>query len=58
MSLGDTSASKPGNLYLFFGRKGPVSKATLIDAIALDMVDHPALNAFVAKHRKAPPPPR
>ncbi len=56
--LGDTSHSQPGDLYLFFARKGPVSEATLIDAIALDSIDHPALNAFVAKHRKAPPPPR
>lgn len=54
MSLGDTSASEPGNLYLFFARKGPVSEATLIDAIALDSIDHPALTAFVAKYRKRP----
>jgi hypothetical protein len=51
--LGDTSNSQPGNLYLFFARKGPVSEATLIDAITLDPIDHPALNAFVARYRKA-----
>lgn len=58
MSFGDTDHSQPGDLYLFFAKKGPVSEATLIDAIALDSIDHPALNAFVAKHRKAPAPPR
>lgn len=54
MSFGDTSHSQPGDLYLFFARKGSVSEATLIDAIALDSIDHPALTAFVAKHRKRP----
>ncbi len=53
-SLGDTSDSQPGDLYLFFARKGPVSEATLIDAIAVDSIDHPALNAFVVKYRKHP----
>lgn len=58
MSFGDTDHSQLGDLYLFLARKGPVSEATLIDAIALDSIDHPALNAFVAKVRKAPPPAR
>lgn len=53
-SFGDTSHSQPGDRFLFFARKGPVSEATLIDAIALDSIDHPALTAFVAKYRKRP----
>ncbi|MCA1198259.1 hypothetical protein K9B35_09795 [Sphingomonas sp. R647] len=55
MSIGDTTNGTEGDLYVFFARKGPLSEKTLIDAIALDTIDHPALNAFVAKHRKAPP---
>ena len=54
MSFGDTDHSQPGSLYLFFARKGPLSEKTLIDAIALDAIDHPALAAFVAKYRKRP----
>jgi hypothetical protein len=54
MSFGDTSQSQPGDHYLFFARKGPLTEATLIDAIALDSIDHPALNAFVAQYHKRP----
>lgn len=54
MSFGDTSQSQPGDHYLFFARKGPLTETTLIDAIALDSIDHPALNAFVAQYRKRP----
>ena len=51
LSFGDTSPSRPGNLYLFFARKGPLSEKTMIDAIALDKIDDPALSTFVAKYR-------
>lgn len=54
LSFGDTSPSEPGNLYLFFARKGPLSEKTLIDAIALDKIDDPALTAFVARYRSKP----
>ncbi len=49
--FGDTPYSRPGNLYVFFARAGPLSENTLIDAIALDKVDDPALLTFVAKYR-------
>ncbi|MCW4463249.1 hypothetical protein OK349_16165 [Sphingomonas sp. BT-65] len=55
MSIGDTTHSAPGNLYVFFARKGPLSEKTLIDAIAVDSIDDPALVAFVAKYRGKPP---
>ncbi|WP_343520671.1 hypothetical protein [Sphingomonas sp.] len=55
MSVGDTSLSTPSNLYVFFARKGPLSEKTLIDAIAADRIDDPALVAFVARHRGMPP---
>lgn len=55
MSIGDTTNSSEGNLYLFFARNGPLSEKTLIDAIAIDRIDDPALVAFVAKHRGKPP---
>lgn len=59
MSIGDTTYSQPGNLYVFFARKGPLSENTLIDAIALDKIDDPALVPFVAKYRsKAQTPAR
>ena len=54
MSIGDTTNSTEGDLYLFFARKGPLSEKTLIDAIALDKIDDPLLLAFVAKHRGEP----
>ena len=54
MSIGDTTNGSEGDLYVFFARKGPLSEKTLIDAIALDAIDHPALAAFVAKYRKPP----
>lgn len=57
MSIGDTTNSTEGDLYLFFARKGPLSEKTLIDAIALDKIDDPALIAFVAKYRGKPPAP-
>lgn len=52
--FGDTMPSQPGDLYLFFARRGPLSEKTLIDAIALDKIDNPALTAFVARHRGKP----
>jgi len=55
IGVGDTVHSQPGNLYVFFARKGPLSEKTLIDAIAVDKIDDPALAAFVAKHRGKPP---
>ncbi|WP_423601789.1 hypothetical protein [Sphingomonas sp. MS122] len=55
MSIGDTAYSHPGSLYVFFARKGPLSEKTLIDAIAVDRIDDPALVAFVARHRGKPP---
>lgn len=55
MGIGDTTYSQPGKLYIFFARKGPLSEKTLIDAIALDKIDDPALIAFVARHRGKPP---
>lgn len=55
MSIGDTTNSTEGDLYLFSARKGPLSEKTLIDAIALDKIDDPALIAFVARYRGKPP---
>lgn len=54
MSIGDTTNSEPGNLYVFFARKGPLSEKTLIDAIAVDKIGDPALLAFVARYRGKP----
>ncbi|WP_447728588.1 hypothetical protein [Sphingomonas koreensis] len=54
MSVGDTTNSSEGDLYVFFARSGPLSEKTLIDAIALDKIDDPALLAFVARHRGKP----
>jgi len=49
--IGDTPYSQTGDLYLLFARQGPLSEKTLIDAIALDKIDDPALTAFAAKYR-------
>ena len=58
MSIGDTTFSQAGSLYVFFAHKGPLSEKMLIDAIAVDRIDDPALMAFVAKYRgKSPPDP-
>lgn len=51
MSIGDTSLSQPGNLYVFFARKGPLSEKNLIDAIAIDRISDPTLMTFVARYR-------
>jgi hypothetical protein len=53
MGIGDTTYSQPGNLYVFFARKGPPSEKTLIDAIAVDHITDPALMEFVARYRKS-----
>lgn len=50
--LGDTTHSQPGDVFIFFARKSPVTRDTLIDAIALDKIDDPALLEFVAKYRR------
>lgn len=58
MSIGDTTYSQPGSLYVFFARKGSLSEKTLIDAIAVDRINDPTLMEFVAKYRgKSPPDP-
>jgi len=58
MSIGDTTFSQVGSLYVFFAHKGPLSEKMLIDAIAVDRIDDPALMEFVAKYRgKSPPDP-
>ncbi len=58
MSIGDTTFSQTGNLFIFFAHKGPLSQRALIDAIAVDRINDPALMEFVAKYRgKSPPVP-
>ncbi|RYD48896.1 MAG: hypothetical protein EOP60_14845 [Sphingomonadales bacterium] len=54
MGVGDTTYTRPGKRYVFFARKGRVTRETLIDAIALDKIDDPALIAFVEQHRGPP----
>jgi hypothetical protein len=56
LSIGDTTFSEQGNLYVFFARKGPLSEKTLIDAIAVERINDPALMGFVAKYRAKPAP--
>ena len=55
MSIGDTTFSQEGKLFVFFARKGPLSEKTLIDAIAIDRIDDPVLMEFIAPHRGKPP---
>lgn len=52
MSIGDTTSSQTGSLYVFFARNGALSEDKLIDAIAVDSINDPALSGFVAKYRK------
>lgn len=52
MGFGDVTSETKGKLYVFFASKGPVSRETLIDAIAADAVTDPALVAFVAEYRR------
>jgi hypothetical protein len=54
MGTGDTASSQPGDVYLFFAHKGPTSQKRLIDAIAVDRINDPALMEFVAKYRRKP----
>lgn len=59
MSLGDTTFSRTGQLFVFFAKKGPLNKrGTLMDAIAVDRIDDPALMEFVARYRGKSPPAR
>lgn len=51
MGFGDVDFPKPGDLFVFFARKTPLTEDTLIDAIALDKIDNPALVDFVSKYR-------
>lgn len=51
MGFGDTTSSRHGDRFVFFARKGRVTQDSLIDAIAIDKIDDPALLAFVMKHR-------
>ena len=51
MSLGDTTFSQAGSLYVFFARNGPLTERTLIDAIAVDKITDPVLIDFVAGYR-------
>ena len=53
IGFGDTTASLPGETFLFFARKSPLSQDTLIDAIAMDKIDNPALVEFVDRHRNS-----
>ena len=50
MALGDTTSSKEGDLFVFFARKGRISDDTLIDAIAVDKINDPALMDLVAPY--------
>jgi hypothetical protein len=52
-ALGDTTFSNEGNLFVFFARKGPISDDTLIDAIAVDKINDPALMDFVRPYRSS-----
>jgi hypothetical protein len=58
MSLGDTMRGDTGALYVFFARAGPVDEARLIDAIAIDRINDPALLDFVARFRNESVAPR
>ncbi len=53
MALGDTTFSTEGDMFVFFARKGRISDDTLIDAIAVDKVNDPALMDFVAPYRSS-----
>jgi len=55
MSLGDTTGSDTGDLFVFFAHKRPLSANTIIDAIAVGSITDPALTDFVAKYRNAKP---
>ena len=57
MGIGDTTFGKSGNLYVFFARKGQLSEKTIIDAIALERINDPALAEFVATFRGKSEPP-
>lgn len=57
MGIGDTTFGKSGNLYVFFARKGQLSEKTIIDAIALERINDPALAEFVATFRGKSKPP-
>jgi hypothetical protein len=50
MALGDTTFSQEGDLFVFFARKGRISDETLIDAIAVNKINDPALIEFVAPY--------
>jgi len=54
-SLGDTTFSQTGQLFVFFAHKGPLNDKTLIDAIAVDKINDPALMDFVAPYRGKSP---
>lgn len=58
MGLGDTTYGKSGDLYVFFARKGRLSEKTIVDVIAVDRINDPALAEFVAKFRGEQKPPR
>lgn len=49
--FGDVRFPEPGDLFLFFARKTPLTDDTVIDAIALDKIDNPQLVEFVAQYR-------
>ena len=51
MALGDTTSSMEGDLFVFFASKGRISDDTLIDAIAIDRINDPALMGLVAPYR-------
>ena len=56
VSVGDASFSEPRTLFVFFASKWPATEDTLIDAIALDRINDPALMDFVARYRGKSPP--
>jgi hypothetical protein len=56
MSLGDTTSSKTGDLFVFFAKSWPATGDSLIDAIELDRINDPALENFVARYRHNSPP--
>lgn len=53
--VGDASSSRLGQHLLFFGRKGLLTEKVLIDAIAVDKINDPALTAFVTRYRADQP---
>lgn len=49
--FGDVQFPQPGDLFVFFANKVPLTEDALIDAIAFDKIDNPALVEFIAQYR-------